>query len=139
MADIVRLSPAEAHERVQAGYVYVDVRTEAEFAEGHPAGSYNVPGPGGVAPNADFVRVMNQLFPRDAKIVVGCRSGGRSLRAAHALVADGYTNVVDQRAGWDGVRDTFGQMTEAGWSRVGLPTERGATPGKTYSDLKRGV
>jgi rhodanese-related sulfurtransferase len=138
MADIVRLSPAEAHEKLQQGYVYVDVRTEAEFTEGHPAGSYNVPGPGGVAPNPDFLRIMNSLFPRDARIIVGCRSGGRSMRAAHMLVDDGYTNVIDQRAGWDGARDTFGQITEPGWSRVGLPSERGTTPGHTYADLKRG-
>ena len=40
------------------------------------------------------------------------------MRAAQALVAAGFTNVIDQRAGWDGARDSFGQVTEPGWSRA---------------------
>ena len=136
MADIQRISPVEARELLNEGYVYVDVRTEAEFAEGHPAGAFNVPGPAGAQPNPDFVTVMNANFPKDAKLVLGCRAGGRSLRAAQALLADGYTNVIDQRAGWDGTRDTFGSVTEPGWSRVGLPGEKGTPAGRSYPDMK---
>jgi rhodanese-related sulfurtransferase len=137
MADIKRISPAEAQAMLAEGYVYVDVRTEVEFNEGHPAGSFNVPGPAGQQPNPDFLRVMQANFPQNAKIIVGCRSGGRSLRAAKALVENGYTNVIDQRAGWDGMRDAFGQLTEDGWSRVGLPTEKGQPNGRSYADLAR--
>ena len=70
---------------------------------------------------------MKAAFPSDAKIVVGCKAGGRSLRAAQALVAAGFTNVVDQRAGWDGARNPFGQVTEPGWAAAGLPREDGAS------------
>jgi len=136
MASIRRISPAEAHAKLAEGYIFVDVRTETEFSEGHPAGAFNVPGPAGATPNADFLRVMNSLFAKDAKIVIGCRSGGRSMKSAEALVADGYTNIYDQRAGWDGSRDVFGQVTEEGWVRVGLPTENGSPSGRTYADLK---
>ena len=140
MADIPRISPAEAHAKLASGYVYVDVRSEAEFEDGHPEGAYNVPlmhaGGGGMVANADFLKVMNAAFPKDAKLVVGCKSGGRSLRAAQALVADGFTGVVDQRAGWDGVRDAFGQVKEPGWSRAGLPVATAATAGRAYADLK---
>jgi rhodanese-related sulfurtransferase len=69
---------------------------------------------------------MNAAFPKGAKIVVGCKSGGRSARAAQALEADGFTDALDQRAGWDGARDPFGQIKEPGWSRAGLPVARGA-------------
>jgi rhodanese-related sulfurtransferase len=131
-----RISPQEARAKLDEGYVYVDVRTEAEFVEGHPAGAYNVPGPAGASPNPDFLRAMNASFAKDAKIVVGCRSGGRSLRAAEALVADGFTDVFDQRAGWDGARDVFGQVTEPGWTRVGLPAEKGSPAGRTWAELK---
>jgi len=125
---IRRVSPAEAHELVRQGHVYVDVRSEPEFADGHPEGAINVPwmhmGSGGMVPNGRFLETMRERFAKDAAIVVGCKSGGRSLRAARALVDDGFTAVVDQRAGWDGARDAFGQISEPGWSRVGLPTSK---------------
>jgi rhodanese-related sulfurtransferase len=130
MNDIKRVSPAEAHRLVQEeGYTFVDVRTEAEFAAGRPAGAKLVPwafsGPSGMTPNPDFVATMSSTFTKDAKLVLGCRSGGRSLKAAQALAAAGFTNVVDQRAGWDGARNSFGQVTEKGWAAEGLPVEKG--------------
>jgi rhodanese-related sulfurtransferase len=78
-----------------------------------------------MTPNPDFAKAMAAKFPRDAKIIVGCKAGGRSMKAREVLVRDGYTDVFDQRAGWDGARDSFGQVTEKGWSREGLPTETG--------------
>ena len=140
MADIARISPAEAHAKLSEGYVYVDVRSEQEFDAGHPAGAYNVPlmhmGAGGMVQNPDFLRVMNAAFGKDAKVVVGCKSGARSLRAAQALVADGFEQIIDQRAGWDGTRDAFGQVKEPGWSRAGLPTAEAAAAGHAYADLQ---
>ncbi len=78
-----------------------------------------------MAPNPKFLETMQARFAKDAKIIVGCKAGGRSMRAARALEAAGFTNILDQRAGFDGARDPFGQIEEPGWSRVGLPTERG--------------
>jgi rhodanese-related sulfurtransferase len=141
MADPTRISPQEALEKMSEGYVYVDVRSETEFLEGHPKGALNVPimhvGAGGMTPNPDFLKVMLASFRKDAKIVVGCKAGGRSLRAAQTLHAQGFTNVLDQRAGWDGARDSFGQLTEPGWSRAGLPLEKGALAGIAYSDIQK--
>src|ERR1700733_8748233 len=103
MASIKRVSPAEAKQLVDQGYVYLDVRSEPEFAAGHPAGAHNVPvmnaGPRGMAPNPDFLSVVEALYPKDARLVVGCRSGQRSMRAAEMMSAAGYTGLVDQRAG----------------------------------------
>ena len=39
------------------------------------------------------------------------------------LVAAGFTNVLEQRAGWDGARGSFGEIVEPGWKRAGLPSE----------------
>jgi rhodanese-related sulfurtransferase len=136
MADIVRISPAEASTKLAEGFTYVDVRTTQEFEAGHPAGALNVPIAHREGPNPDFLRVMKALFPLDAKIVVGCKTGGRSLRAAGALAAEGYTNVVDQRAGWEGSRDAFGKLTEAGWQPAGLPREDGSPAGRSWADVK---
>jgi rhodanese-related sulfurtransferase len=141
MSDIKRISPKEAHDKLAEGFTYVDVRTTQEYEAGHPEGAVNVPvmlaGPGGMRQNPEFIEVMNAAFAKDAKIVVGCKAGGRSLRAAQMLVAEGFTNVLDQRAGWDGARDPFGQMVEEGWSRVGLPTESGAPAGRAWPDMQQ--
>ncbi len=92
-------------------------------------------GPGGMQPNGDFMDVVARRFPKDAKIVVGCKSGGRSLRAAEMLKAAGYTNIVDQRAGWGGARDAFGQISEKGWEAAGLPTASEPEPGRSWEEL----
>ncbi len=124
----------------EEGYVYLDVRSEPEFAAGHPAGAHNVPllhaGPGGMTPNPDFLAVVQGAYPRDTKLVLGCRSGQRSMRAAEMMIAAGYTQIVEQRAGFDGPRDPFGAVLEPGWGLAGLPVEQ-TTPGGSYAEIRR--
>ena len=137
-----RVSPQEARDLMDKdGYVYVDVRSVPEFDAGHPAGAYNVPlmhaGPAGMAPNPEFLDVMQRAFPRDAKLVVACKAGGRSARAASLLESAGFTNVVDQRAGFEGKADATGQV-EPGWRPAGLPVSREPAPGRDYEGLKAG-
>ncbi len=121
------------------GYVYVDVRSIPEFDAGHPKGAYNIPllhaTPSGMRPNGEFMSVFRAVFTKDSKIVLGCRSGNRSMRAARALIADGFAHVVDQRAGHDGARDAFGQVLEPGWHSAGLEVSTEAHPGRAYHDL----
>lgn len=141
MAKISRISPQEARTLIEEqGYTYLDVRTEAEFAAGHPAGAHNVPillaGPKGMVPNPHFLEIVTALYPKDTKLVVGCMAGGRSLTAVEAMAAAGFTQVVDQRAGYKGLRDSFGAVTEAGWEGAGLPVEA-MTPGGSYAELSR--
>jgi rhodanese-related sulfurtransferase len=141
MADIKRVSPAEAKRLVdEDGYVYVDVRSVPEFEAEHPTGACNVPlmnaGPAGMTPNPEFITVMTKAFPKDAKIVIGCKGGNRSLRAANLLVQQGYSDVIDQRAGFDAARDPFGQVTEPGWKTAGLPVESGAGGDKSYEAIR---
>ena len=78
----------EAH-RLQSTeeHVYVDVRTEGEFADGHPVDSVNVPAFvansfGQMGPNPEFIPVMKGLYGTDAKLLLGCRSGQRVWRRA---------------------------------------------------------
>jgi rhodanese-related sulfurtransferase len=129
-----RVAPEEARDLMEKeGYVYVDVRSIPEFAAGHPEGAYNVPlnhmGPGGMTPNAEFLEVMQKSFPRDAKILVGCKAGGRSLAAASILLEAGFTSVVDQRCGFDGGH-------EPGWRPRGLPVSTTPAPDHSYEALK---
>ena len=141
MSDVPRVSPAEAHAKMRdESFTYVDVRTEDEFAAGHPEGAFNVPvmnaGPSGMDPNPDFVSVVESTFARDARLIVGCRMGARSALAAEALSQAGFTHIVDQRAGWDGVRGPFGELLEPGWCRAGLPTETGHPEPRSYATLR---
>ena len=87
-----------------------------------------------MAPNPDFQRVVEASFPKDAKIVVGCKAGGRSLQAATLMESAGYTNVVDMRGGFHGERDGFGRASVAGWAESGLPVrDRSRSPARATS------
>lgn len=96
MPNITRVSPADAKKLIDEGYTYLDVRTEPEFAAGHATGAQNVPvmlaGPGGMQPNPEFLAVVQAVYPKDAKLVVGCKAGGRSMRAAEMMINAGYTD-----------------------------------------------
>lgn len=72
---------------VKEGAFLVDVRTLAEFAEGHVNGSVNIP----------LDQVQNQLakFKNKENIVVFCRSGNRSGQAKSILEQNGFTNVTN--------------------------------------------
>ncbi|HVU04147.1 MAG TPA: rhodanese-like domain-containing protein [Polyangiaceae bacterium] len=143
MAEVTRVSPEEARELLAQGYTYVDVRTEAEFEAGRVPGAVNVPyqrrGPQGLALNADFLSVMEAAFPKDGKVLLGCQTGNRSLKAAQLLLGAGYSDLRELRTGLVGSRDAFGRP-EPGWEKKGFPVERGAPEGRRYSDLlaKRG-
>lgn len=121
-----RVAAREAYALMESeGYVYLDVRTRPEFDEGHPKGALHVPwlepGPDGMSINASFVPQVEAVLSRDARIVVGCASGVRSLAAATALIESGFVAVCEQRAGMAGVRDPFGRVREKGWRDEGLP------------------
>lgn len=138
---IRRVPPREASELVSQGYTYVDVRSVPEYEEAHAPGALNLPlmhkGPGGMSPNPEFAAAFQRKFPaKDAQIVLGCRSGGRSLRAAELLAGLGYTGLVDMRGGWDGERDATGRAVVPGWADEGLPSEPGSPPGLGWASLK---
>lgn len=82
------IAPADAHRLVKEGAVLLDVRTPEEFASGHIDGAVNIP-----------VQVLDsrmaELTDKKRPIVVYCRSGARSARAASALRAAGYASVHD--------------------------------------------
>lgn len=138
---MTRISPAEAYAKMKdEAFHYVDVRTEEEFAAGHPEGAFNVPlmnvGPSGMVPNPEFLDVIKRHFAKNAPIIVGCKAGGRSANAAKQLAQAGFHRVFDQRAGWDGVRGPFGELLEPGWSRLDLPRVEGAPEGRSYVVLR---
>ena len=131
----------------QSGSVYVDVRSQAEFDMGHPAGAVNVPlldrdpRTGHMHANPDFITVMQANFAPDASLLIGCQVGGRSMRASQMLEAFGFSDVTNVKGGFDGMRDPMGRLIDPGWEESGLPVEDGAPAGRRYEDLaaKAGV
>lgn len=120
--------PPEAFETLKQNReaLYLDVRTEAEFAAGHPAGAINIPfmvakGPGQMQLNLDFVEVAEKVIPKGRKLVVGCLSGGRSQRACDMLEEAGFTDLTNVVGGFGGQRDASGKIVVTGWKDSGLP------------------
>jgi len=70
-------------------YLLWDVRTEEEFAAGHLLGAVSVPD------SEIKERAKMEAPDKDTLVMVYCRSGARSSRAAAELVKMGYTNVRD--------------------------------------------
>lgn len=139
MSKVKAVSPEEARELLGQGAVFVDVRSEQEFEAGHAPGAFNVPllhlGPGGMTPNLEFLEVMQRAFGKSERLIMGCRSGQRSLRAADMLIQAGYSDVANLTSGWEGTRDAFGRPVP-GWRAKGYPAELGLTDGFKYADAK---
>ena len=72
----------------EADYVILDVRTQAEYDEGHIPGAVLVP--------HDTIKGdVLELPDKKQLILVYCRSGNRSKQAAQALADAGYESVVE--------------------------------------------
>ncbi|WP_341360827.1 rhodanese-like domain-containing protein [Georgenia sp. M64] len=85
-----KVDPAAAAEVIEAGnHTVIDVRTPAEFAEGHVDGAENID-----VQSPDFADRIAELDP-DGAYVVYCRSGNRSAAAYQAMQDAGFTSVVD--------------------------------------------
>jgi rhodanese-related sulfurtransferase len=133
-------SAEEAHRlMVESGYLYLDVRTPEEFAQGHPQDAFNVPlmlrTAQGMLENPQFLQVVAAVFAPDQKLIVGCQTGNRSATAVKKLAQAGYQNLVDQRAGFGGRRDPFGRTLEPGWKAAGLPCATEPLAGRDYDSL----
>jgi rhodanese-related sulfurtransferase len=143
---IKEVTPQQAHDMLQSdsATVYIDVRTEREFASGHPQNAVNIPvalpDPArGMVMNADFVKVVTANFPKDKKIIVGCQAGPRSHAAAGLLQQAGYQDVSNMVGGFGGMRDPMGNVIAHGWSSLTLPVSQDNGEGVSYQSLSAKV
>ena len=110
--------------------VYIDVRTEPEFVNGHVPKAVNIPvvwpdpATRQMKPNPDFVKSVSAQFGKDKRIIVGCQAGGRSQFAADLLVQEGFQDVSNMQGGFGGARDPMGRVIVQGWSQLGYPVEK---------------
>lgn len=84
-----KITPEKAKEMMKESPVILDVRTPAEYAEGHIENAV-------LLPDYDLASRAEEVLPdKGAVILVYCRSGRRSEGAARQLVSLGYTGVHD--------------------------------------------
>ncbi len=86
------------------GTVLVDVRTPAEFAEGHLAGATNID-----VEAADFPTKIAAL-DKTKSYAVYCRSGNRSRTAMTYLLQAGITQVFDLSGGINAWKSAGGEV-----------------------------
>lgn len=91
--NIERITPAEALGRLREGAVLVDVRESHERATGFAEGAL------GIARAELEADPQSALPDREAQVLLICQSGGRSLKAAEALVGAGYRRVASVEGG----------------------------------------
>ena len=139
---IKQISVQEAYEILQKTpeCSYIDVRTVREFTAGHPAGGVNVPvafpDPArGMTLNEDFVKVVESVFPKEKKLIVGCQVGPRSDAAARLLEEAGYQDVASMQGGFGGMRDPSGRVIAEGWAGLGFPVSQENGEGVSYESL----
>lgn len=82
---------ARAHEMYYQGALFLDVRTQAEWDEGHIAGSMLIP--------LDELPDRLGELPPDRDIVVVCRSGNRSKEGTAILREAGFERVTCMNGG----------------------------------------
>lgn len=75
---------------ISVTYTIIDVRAPEEYAEGHVVGSLNIQ----ISEMKSGSRQLSEL-PKDAPIIVYCRSGNRSNASKSFLEELGYTNVIN--------------------------------------------
>ena len=109
LSDVKEVMPWDLEERLKVNpdLLLVDVREPYEFDAMHIAGSMNIPR--GILESAcewEYEETEPELVrARDREIVVVCRSGHRSVLAAHSMQLLGYQNVASLQTGLRGWKD----------------------------------
>jgi rhodanese-related sulfurtransferase len=130
------LSPLEAYQMLKEDPEHtflIDSRTRPEYEfVGHPPMAYNIPymfwTPEGMRKNDSFVRDVAARFKRTDRLLIICRSGGRSRRASDMLIEAGFEQVFNVLGGFEGDRVEDKNSTYYGyrgyingWKHDGLP------------------
>ena len=124
LTDVKELMPWDMEERLQANpdILIVDVREPDEYDAMHIAGSLNVPR--GILESAcewEYEETEPELVrAREREIIVVCRSGYRSVLAAHSMQLLGYRDVASLQTGLRGWKDYDQPLVDKGGADVDL-------------------
>lgn len=89
----------------EGNYLFVDCRDKFEFKKGHIPGAMNI------SRGLMEWQIDKKIPKKEQKIVMYCKSGGRSNLAAYAIQRMGYKNVTHLDGGIDA------------WIKAGHPVE----------------
>ncbi len=110
--------------------IYIDVRTVAEFIEGHPKGKvinipivFYHPKTGDAHPNDAFTLVANHGLSHEDAIIIGADDSDRATVAAKSLNEAGFSNISVMEEGLPG------------WRKQELPVTGDNRPGVSYVSL----
>lgn len=81
-APSVSLVTNQELQQVDGSVVFVDVRLEEEYSEGHLKNAVNVP--------LNLISLKSRMLPKDKRYITCCQSGNRSKAAAYFLGKMGY-------------------------------------------------
>lgn len=96
-AHVREIAVQDADDAIRQADVLIDVREADEFAAGHLPGAVLVP-----RGLLEFkLSGTPALSGRDLKVVLYCKTSGRSALAAQAMQSMGYLNVVSLAGGFD--------------------------------------
>jgi rhodanese-related sulfurtransferase len=95
----IGMDEAVAMMEEESNYVILDVRTAQEYQDKHIPDAINVPN------ETIDTEEIPELPDKEQLILVYCRSGNRSKKAAGKLAALGYTNIVE----FGGINDWPGE------------------------------
>ncbi len=90
-----------------------------------------------MSPNSDFVSAVNALMTRQSltktdTVILICRSGDRSSRAANLLQEAGFTKVYSIVDGFEGDLGKDGHRDVNGWKNADLPWAYKMTESQAY-------
>ena len=101
------LEPTSFKQKTElAGTVVVDVRSPAEFSDGHLPGALNVD-----IDNPDFRKMIEKLDTSKTYLLY-CHSGGRSHQAAGKMKQAGFKKIFEMKGGFPD------------WQEAGYPVEK---------------
>ncbi|MBL0309615.1 MAG: rhodanese-like domain-containing protein [Bacteroidetes bacterium] len=100
LKNIFGLGPqVDLKELVQRGAQIIDVRTKAEYQQGHLKGSVNIP--------LDKLAGQYAKINKDKPVITCCASGMRSAQAKSMLRSNGYSDVHNG-GGWVSLKNKIG-------------------------------
>ena len=85
------IEPGYVEELATKGAHLIDVRTEAEVAQGVIDGAIHIP--------LHLLPLRTDDIPLDTPVVIYCRSGARSAQACAFMASKGYTNMHNLAGG----------------------------------------
>lgn len=141
LREVPELMPWDLADKLRQGDppLLLDIREPAEFDAAHIAGSLHVPrGLLEAACEWDYDDTVPELVnARPREVVVICRSGNRSVLAAHTMKQLGFARVVSLKTGVRGWNDFEQPLVDKDGRTVDIDTADALLAARVRPDQRR--